>query len=441
MMKDQKARATRSISASEIARNVRYFETWSSFHGCEQVDFSDLPDALRKDVFSVFDVTDKLPKSLVDKSSRSFTRLSKLAPDLHKFLIKAHTKMPALFSDNPDTEKQELLLAELSTVFLAWSQLVRMKRTKERWSEADFAANVYNVLRSPAVRESSYRTQCSIHLPQYRTNLEPSAQALRVLKTQTIVPDGAIFVRASEVKSLSSARGSAYKRINANTSTKQICGPETERAFRYQATPCTQPQSSPCFEFVSSFWEDKKPGCEMLEHGYRQNRMASAAALRHLHALYVNVPVFGLLWTDGKVKAHVDWCLRDGKHPSIFSAAYPAVSHPELDFSDFHEWDLYKPADILSVFLLVRNLDIWTANTFRKRVEDGVNALTKAVVEDGRPYVPWKGIPQKATVLRTTSYSNSENTPPTSASISPFPTPLVRPKRAAAGATGRTRRL
>jgi hypothetical protein len=33
-----------------------------------------------------------------------------------------------------------------------------------------------------------------------------------------------------------------------------------------------------------------------------------AAALRHLHALRVWSPVFGVIWADGKVKAHVDWC-------------------------------------------------------------------------------------------------------------------------------------
>ena len=63
--------------------------------------------------------------------------------------------MPSLFSDK--TKKVDDCLLELGTVFLAWSQLIRMKDTKEKWSEADFASNVYSLLRSPAMRECSYR--------------------------------------------------------------------------------------------------------------------------------------------------------------------------------------------------------------------------------------------------------------------------------------------
>ena len=63
------------------------------------------------------------------------------------------------------------------------------------------------------------------------------------------------------------------------------------------------------FEFAGAFVEDKKPGseAESLDHAYRQNRMACAASLRHLHALRVSSPVFGVIWADGKVRAHIDW--------------------------------------------------------------------------------------------------------------------------------------
>lgn len=63
--------------------------------------------------------------------------------------------MPSLFSDK--SKKADEYFLELGTVFLAWKQLVRMKETKERWSEADFASNVYGLLRSPAMQECSYR--------------------------------------------------------------------------------------------------------------------------------------------------------------------------------------------------------------------------------------------------------------------------------------------
>ena len=77
--------------------------------------------------------------------------------------------------------------------------------------------------------------------------------------------------------------------------------------FRFQASPATQFPSSPGFEFVGAFLEDKKPGFDMLEFAYRQNRMSCAAALRHLHSFRIEAPVFGLIWADGKVRAHVDW--------------------------------------------------------------------------------------------------------------------------------------
>lgn len=54
----------------------------------------------------------------------------------------------------------------------------------------------------------------------------------------------------------------------------------------------------------------------MLEDAYRQNRMSTAAAVRHLHSLHVQAPVFGLVWSDGIVRAHVDWCTsKDQEHP------------------------------------------------------------------------------------------------------------------------------
>lgn len=55
----------------------------------------------------------------------------------------------------------------------------------------------------------------------------------------------------------------------------------------------------------------------MLDDAYRQNRMATAAAVRHLHSLHVKAPVFGLVWSDGSVRAHVDWCVSQGQEPPV----------------------------------------------------------------------------------------------------------------------------
>lgn len=66
--------------------------------------------------------------------------------------------------------------------------------------------------------------------------------------------------------------------------------------------------SVPGFEFASAFFEDKKPLHQMLEDAYRQNRMSTASAVRQLHSLHINAPIFGLIWSNGTVRAHVDWC-------------------------------------------------------------------------------------------------------------------------------------
>lgn len=434
--------ANRSISASEIARNVKTFETWSSYNGCEQVAFSDLPESIKADVFSVFDVKGKLPASLVTKTSSVYKRVEKLAPELHRFLIKAKDRMPSLFSDK--NKKVDEWLLELGTVYLAWSHLNRMKETKERWSESDFAANVYSLLRSPAMRECSFRTQCSIQLPQHLPTKQPIPPASRrIISTKIIVPDGSMFIRSATLQKLSRTRGSAYKRINEHPSTKRTCGQDGEGTFRYQATPALRPQATPMFEFVGAFIEDKKPSCDSLEHAFRQNRMACAGAQRQLQSFRIESPVFGLIWADEKVKGHVDWSLQEGEHPKIYSATFPGPSvieeaesslsaasrstantQPSVDASDFFEWDLFKPADILCVFIVLRNLDRWIAHGFRDRVLRGVNECAKAVVQEDKPYMPWRREENalKPKILRTSSITNTENTvTPRSSNASSLP--------------------
>jgi hypothetical protein len=50
-----------------IARNIGNFETWSTYQGCDQVSYSDIPNDLKADVDQIFDVTGKMPISWTDK--------------------------------------------------------------------------------------------------------------------------------------------------------------------------------------------------------------------------------------------------------------------------------------------------------------------------------------------------------------------------------------
>ena len=76
---------------------------------------------------------------------------------------------------------------------------------------------------------------------------------------------------------------------------------------------------------------------------------------------------------------------------SIFSAPFPGhgKTDPAKDVDAFHEWDLDRPSDILQVFLLMKNIDAWTAGGFVEKVEKGIKQLVKQV-ENGGQYRPWK---------------------------------------------------
>jgi len=155
---------------------------------------------------------------------------------------------------------------------------------------------------------------CTMSLPQplLRSNL--SSQALRILNAKTVVPDCAIFLPAVVVRPLSHSAKSPFKVIKGQASGAKIGSPSRGSSFRFQSTPRAQLPDTPGFEFVSSIWEDKKPVHQMLEDAYRQNRMATASAVRHLHSLRIKAPVIGLVWSHGTVRAHVDWCkVEEGK--------------------------------------------------------------------------------------------------------------------------------
>jgi len=131
----------------------------------------------------------------------------------------------------------------------------------------------------------------------------------------------------------------------------------------------------------------------LLDDAYRQNRMATAAAVRHLHSLHVKAPVFGLVWSDGSVRAHVDWCVSKEDEPPIVRSALFSGAHADDGLgSPAYEWDLRSPANIIQVFLLVKNIDDWTLNGFLECVEAGIADLEESVLIKRYAYQPWKRV-------------------------------------------------
>ncbi|KAH9037203.1 hypothetical protein EDB85DRAFT_2072986 [Lactarius pseudohatsudake] len=358
---------SRSLSASEIARNAKNFDTWCSYQGCEQVAFSDLPSDFKGYVDSVFFTRGYLPKALRATSS----------PEFVDFLSKAHEECPQLFSKTSSGKSNGRLLDEMRVVFFAWERLQRMRsESKDRVFEADFVSNVYESLRSCALRQSTYRAKWPIALPQPLPQPRVRTQSLRILNAKSVIPDCAVFVPEKAIRKLSLAAESAFKQLKRS---KLAGSPgKGEESFACQSTPCVHLPGTPGFQFASSFWEDKKPVHSMLEDAYRQNRMSTAAAVRHLHSLHVRAPVFGLVWSDGIVRAHVDWCSSKGQEPPVVRSALFPGYHSEGDAgdeTDVHEWNLDSPANIIQMFLLIKNIDHWTVNGFTKCIEEGIADL------------------------------------------------------------------
>ena len=162
-------------------------------------------------------------------------------------------------------------------------------------------------------------------MPQPPAPRQVRSQAIRILNAKSVVPDGAVFVPEGAIRSLSLAADSTFKRLRRSGMTGSAA--RGEESFACQSTPCVQLPRTPGFQFVSTFWEDKKPVHSMLEDAYRQNRMSTAAAVRHLHSLHVKAPVFGLVWSDETVRAHVDWCVSKEQEPPV--RAMTTVVHSE----------------------------------------------------------------------------------------------------------------
>ncbi|KAF8578742.1 hypothetical protein K439DRAFT_1416924 [Ramaria rubella] len=378
------------LGCHRVARNIKHFETWALHQGCEQVAFSDLPDELAIDAATVFNLTARMPMIWIEEQSPFSQQIMALSPQFLDFLRGAYISCPCLFSRDTiyGTFETHELFEELMAVHMAWKRLQNMRRSGQRWSEADYAANVYNLFRSPAIHRSAYRCQTPISLPQ--PHQHPSSEAYKVLHPKSAIPDCATFIKASTIRHLSQSLNSPYKTLCSHPTITKHSWLRLENSFRYQSTPCSQPPETACFEFASSFWEDKKPSHELLEHAYRQNRMATAASARMLHSIRVEACVFGLVWADGTVRAHVDWCTDQRGYPTVFSAPYPG---PNGDSGPvFHEWNLDRPSDILQVYFLLRNIDIWTSTQFRERIVIGVERYSQAISQGEYEYMPWKRI-------------------------------------------------
>ncbi|KAJ7487434.1 hypothetical protein B0H11DRAFT_1913140 [Mycena galericulata] len=372
---EQPTRCSEIEKEERIARNFKHFEIWVAAQNCEQVSFSDIPDDFKDDVDNIFDFCKpRLPASWVDRS-------------------------PHLFSD--DITDTLGLFGKMTIVHSAWKRLKLMRKSKEKWSEADFAANVYNVFRSPAIRESTHKVQCTVSLPQPLVTSNLSAETARILGTKAASPDCLVMIPTTgSIRSLSLALDSPFQVLKRHPKVKGSGTASKCSSFRFQITPCAVPPETPAFQFISSFWEDKKPVHQMLEDAYRQNRMATTAAVRHLHSLHVVAPVIGLVWASGTVRAHVDWCSTHKTPCSlhinlkvVYSAPYRVVKEDEDDNNEddnagiFHEWQLDRASDIVEVFFLIENIDRWTMNGFRERAIRGVHDLVDSVVQKNAPSV------------------------------------------------------
>ncbi|KAF9244556.1 hypothetical protein BU15DRAFT_42061, partial [Melanogaster broomeanus] len=408
----------RNLSPSRIARNTRNFETWSTYHHCEEASCVDIPDEYKADIKQLFETHDRISKYWLDKVLPVFMQHGKGVADkrLAAFLKSAFDASSELFS-SPAAAGDGDILEEISVVYLAWKRLRKLRASNEKWSEADYVANVYNVFRSPAIRDSTFRVQCTVSLPQ-----PPSTTVDRVLNTKTATPDCAVFLPAALTRPLSHSAKSPYRILKNNPAVTKSGTATRGSSFRYQSTPCAQLPDMPGFEFVSSLWEDKKPVHTLLDDAYRQNRIATASAARHLHSLNIKSPVIGLIWANGTVRAHIDWCEVVNEKPVVMSAPYSGFDE-DSRVSDrlFHEWVLDNPRDILQVYFLVRNIDAWTCGQFHNRVIAGLNDLIESITLKEGLYLPWKWVGNSSAGLtvKVLKENNISATTTTSASSSP----------------------
>ncbi|KAI0375424.1 hypothetical protein BV20DRAFT_1073454 [Pilatotrama ljubarskyi] len=389
-------RKARCLSASQIAKDAGTFEIWSARQGCEEVDLTaDLPADLKVHTDEVFNLTGRLPQAWIDQRSKTHRRLPRLAdPDFLEFLSSAHISAPELFSSRVQHDEESIrMLRDLQAISIAWSNAERMRQSSRKWSEADYAGSVYHHVRATAVRCSELRSQCSISLPQPLAK-QVTAKEVRILNAQTAKPDGTLFLPTRLLVNLCRNENSPFKTLSRPSKKPDtvLSAAGGESSFRYQSTLCKKLPDERVFEIASAFWEDKKPSQDELDVAYRQNRMATTSALRQLHALNVPAPVFGIVWAEGCVRAHVDWWRVDKGDLRICSAAYsgPQSQDTRRTSTAFHQWDLAKPSDIIQVYLLIRNLDRWTTGRFCQSVISAVTKFASEVQAGKTSLVPWR---------------------------------------------------
>lgn len=385
--------------------------------------------------------------------------------------------------DDTDLAEAQELYGELLVAFSAWKRLRKMCESKEKWSEADFVQNMSVSHVHPSslhLNESTgtisceapqllhrlsgelqlaiyslsqaylaHRAHCSISLPQPTTLPSKSAiAATRILNAKTVSPDGAIFLPFSLAHPLSHSSSSHYKSLKRLVpfAKKSLRSTTTTTTFRDQATPRAHLPDTEGFEFVSCLWEDKKPVHQLLEDAYRQNRMSTAGALRHLHAFRIDAPVFGLVWANGNVQVHVDWWQHhDSNKQSLRSGGRDRASRTSTPVSAFdaggrchgrcycliqihfkvissalyanpatedseNGWVLERPGHLLHVYFLLRNIDNWTTTRFRDRIVSGLEAFSQLVEEDPGAFRCWKrDATVRATKVATSTHGDKEN--------------------------------
>ncbi|KAH8835910.1 hypothetical protein DL96DRAFT_1576023 [Flagelloscypha sp. PMI_526] len=380
--------STRPLSASQIAKSVKNFEMWATYHGLSQVAFSDLPEEMNSVVNDVLNFDGVIPSGWVDPSCKAYAWLRQCAPQpFLNFLEEAHQEQPRLFSSSNSSgstsdESSKLLLFDLMPVFSSWQTAVRMSTSAEQYTEQDFADNVYNGFRSHGM-QSVRRVRCSVALPRPSTSIPLSKDSLHVLTAKSAVPDSCVFLPSSFLRPLCHTQSSPFKSLQAHPRIRKKGTGTRGSSFRFQATPALNPGNDAGFEFCSSVWEDKKEQ-HLVEDAYRQNRLSSASVVRHLHSMKVKAPVWGTIWSGCMVRAHIDWWEEDDDGALTICSA-PYSPRRKIGRSLFHEWDLCRPSDILCVYFLLRHIDEWT-------LHQGVNALHRHVVKGGGTYRPWRNL-------------------------------------------------
>ncbi|KIY45773.1 hypothetical protein FISHEDRAFT_48595 [Fistulina hepatica ATCC 64428] len=406
-----------------IAKNLNHFETWSDYQGCVQCDYTDIPEDIKQHADRVFDVAGRIPRGWADEESSSYEQFLHLAPPegLRHFIKEAYKVAPDLFFDEVAS-----LCDTLRQVHKAWERLTEMESNQrllgEKYSEADYELNVYNIIRATAITHSRLQGQRRICLPQPMHEEGMSATERRILSTKVIVPDCCVSTSLPS-NSASASFLARFRTLSRDRSIKNWGRGHERCKFRFQATPCDNIREPPSFEFISSVWEDKKPAHAMLDDAWRRNRMATASVCRHLHSLKVRAPVFGLVWADATVRVHVDWCVDTSEDTlRVCSAPYnPYASRNGNDSKRrirrdkhrvqhdskrrlYHDYCLTNPGDLLRLYFLIVNIDAWTLDGFLRLISAGLDELER----DTTAYRGWRHVGEKG--LRGTTQGRAEKT-------------------------------